>query len=116
MRGFESLTPDCVRCTKAVRPVVVRDLAGSTPVVHPAQVTQRIECQVPNLVAGGSIPPLGTASEYAPMAELEDAPGSDPGVREDVGVRSPLGVRESWVKLFKNFTPVPAQAGIVTPW
>lgn len=61
MRGFESLTPDCVRCTKAVRPVVVRDLAGSSPVVHPAQVTQRIECQLPKLVAEGSIPSLGTA-------------------------------------------------------
>lgn len=59
MRQFESVYPDCVRSTKAVRPVVVRDLAGSSPVVHPARVTQRIECQLPKLVAGGSNPPLG---------------------------------------------------------
>lgn len=58
-RWFDSTHLDCVRSTKAVRPVVVRDLAGSNPVVHPARVTQRIECQVPNLVAGGSNPPLG---------------------------------------------------------
>lgn len=38
MRGFESLTPDCVRSAKAARPVVIRDVAGSSPVVHPEQL------------------------------------------------------------------------------
>ena len=37
-RRFDSSRLDCVRSTKAVRPVVVRDLAGSSPVVHPEQL------------------------------------------------------------------------------
>lgn len=37
-RRFDSSRLDCVRSTKAVRSVVIRDLAGSSPVVHPAQL------------------------------------------------------------------------------